>query len=543
MFEDDVKLLGEKSVVSKANFEYLYPDVYERIRVYSRHLHIDNWAEMKYLYIKRIKTRPVCKICGKPVEFISMNRGYKATCSRECDLAMKSRSHKKIWASYNNKEKEARLKQAAQVREKNTGYKTAFDDPEIRKKCDQTMLEKYGSIRYISEEGKAHCRECLKERRGDINNKISKTWSNKSTDEKNNINAKRDATCIERFGVDNYSKTIEFHDYMSNKAKSLWRTPGWRDRIKNTCLERYGVIYSCLAKHVQDSNGKQISQSNKDFVELLNLAQVKNIEVEFSLKQYSYDIKVGDLLIEIDPSYTHNSTIGPYFHGKHLSAKDKDYHKKKSVFAAENGYRCIHVWDWDPIEKIIYMLCDKEKIYARECEVQVVTKDVIDEFLNLYHLQNTCRGQEICLGLYYKNTLVEVMTFGKPRYNSKYQYELLRLCSRPDYIIIGGANKLFTYFIQKYNPSSILSYCDDSKFSGNVYTQLGMTLKSKTRPRAHWYNIKTEEHITDNLLRQRGADQLLGTNCGKGTDNKEIMIQHGFVEVYDCGQSVYTWNK
>ena len=47
------------------------------------------------------------------------------------------------------------------------------------------------------------------------------------------------------------------------------------------------------------------------------------------------------------------------------------------------------------------------------------------------------------------------------------------------------------------------------------------------------------KNITDNLLRQLGADKLLGTSYGKGTDNMEILLNSGFVTVYDCGQD--TW--
>ena len=52
-------------------------------------------------------------------------------------------------------------------------------------------------------------------------------------------------------------------------------------------------------------------------------------------------------------------------------------------------------------------------------------------------------------------------------------------------------------------------------------------------------NIKTKQHITDNLLRAHGFDQLFNTNFGKGTSNDELMLQAGFVTVYDCGQATY----
>lgn len=139
--------------------------------------------------------------------------------------------------------------------------------------------------------------------------------------------------------------------------------------------------------------------------------------------------------------------------------------------------------------------------------------------------------------MYYNEELVEVMTFGKPRYNKKYEWELLRLCTKFGYHIAGGANKLLNHFIQSYNPKSIISYCDDSKFRGSVYSQLGFKLLRVSKPTRYWWNGKM--HITDNLLRQRGFDQLFNTNYGKGTSNEELMREHGFVEIYDSGQS--TW--
>lgn len=146
----------------------------------------------------------------------------------------------------------------------------------------------------------------------------------------------------------------------------------------------------------------------------------------------------------------------------------------------------------------------------------------------------------IAVGLFHEDTLISVMTFGKPRYNKKYQYELLRYCS--NYHVVGGAEKLFTYFIQHYNPESIISYCDDSKFIGDVYKNLGFT-HIATNIGKHWYNMSTQKHVTDNLLRQRGFDQIFGTSYGKGTSNEELMLANKFVEIYDAGQSTYVWKQ
>ena len=133
------------------------------------------------------------------------------------------------------------------------------------------------------------------------------------------------------------------------------------------------------------------------------------------------------------------------------------------------------------------------------------------------------------------------MTFGKPRYNNKYQWELLRLCTQPKYRVVGGASKLFQYFIKIYNPESIISYCDRSKFNGSVYENIRMKLHHIVEPAKVWSSGK--QRITDNLLRQRGFDQLFKTNYGKGTNNEDLMLKHGWLPVYDCGQAVHTWLK
>jgi hypothetical protein len=131
------------------------------------------------------------------------------------------------------------------------------------------------------------------------------------------------------------------------------------------------------------------------------------------------------------------------------------------------------------------------------------------------------------------------MTFGKPRYNKNFEYELLRLCSNS--LVIGGAEKLFKYFINTYKPTSIVSYCDTSKFTGDVYTKLGFLLKGKSHPSCHWYNGK--KHVTNNMLQKIGFDKIFDTDYGKGTSNNELMRQHKFVEIYDTGQATYIWNQ
>ena len=336
------------------------------------------------------------------------------------------------------------------------------------------------------------------------NNKIKNSYKN---------------TCIQKYGVSNTLKLKET-----------------QDKITSTNLELYGVPYYCQTEKCRSAKGgnSSLSKPNLAFRQLLINNNIE-YDTEYNLYTYSYDFHINNtMLIEVNPTATHNSTNSPF-----NSPKPYNYHYEKSATARINGYRCIHIWDWDNTDKILFLLKEQGVVHARKCEIREVDLKTSRDFLNTYHLQEYVRS-EIQIGLYYNNELISLMTFGKPRYNKKYEIELLRYASIKK--VVGGAERLFKYYINNYNPSSIISYCDLSKFTGSVYEKLGFKYDGYSIGK-HWYNVRTKNHITDNLLRQRGVDQLLHTNYGKGTSNEQLMIENGFVEIFDAGQARYIWNR
>lgn len=336
-----------------------------------------------------------------------------------------------------------------------------------------------------------------------------------------------------------YGSLINYSQQMSQKIKNSWGIKTEEDKenilvkTRETNNEKYGVDYTCQRPEAKVSNNN--SKPNESFANLLDMANISYIR-EFPIDTYVYDFKINNFLIEIDPTYTHNINIGIY----NNLPRDKTYHLTKTKLAKENGYRCIHVFDWDDSYKIINLLTPRIKIYAKECEIKEVDKKEAIEYLNKHHLQGYAKDK-IRLGLYYKDELVSIMTFDKPRYNKNYEWELIRFCSH--YLVVGGEQKLFNHFIKNYNPQSIISYCDNAKFEGKAYNKLGFSLVSEGIPTIHYYNIKTKVHITDNLLRQQGFDRLFNANYGKGTNNEELMLENGFLQVYDCGQSKYVYTR
>lgn len=67
--------------------------------------------------------------------------------------------------------------------------------------------------------------------------------------------------------------------------------------------------------------------------------------------------------------------------------------------------------------------------------------------------------------------------FGKPRFKSGYEWELIRYCSKANTSVVGNASELFKEFIRMYNPQSILSYSHIDKGTGKLYEKLGFKLE------------------------------------------------------------------
>lgn len=411
---------------------------------------------------------------------------------------------------------------------KKYGVEYSFQAEEVKEKIKATNLERYG----VDNPSKS---DIIKDRIVESNRKnlgVDYPMQSKEVMDKSRV------TSLQKYGTEypNQSEIVKQHIRESNIEKYGVEHPAQSDMVKRQTIitnrERYGVDYTCLIYQ-----GKLVgndSTYNRSFAKLLDSNNIP-YEREFLLQKYSYDFKVGNILIEINPTATHNTHFSPY--GK--CRIGKTYHKDKSKLAFDNGYHVIHIFDWDDIDKIIHLLKDRVTEYARRCIVKEVDYMDTNEYLSTYHLQGTCKGQNIRLGLYYNNQLVSLMTFGKSRFNKNCEYELLRYCSH--YNVVGGAEKLFKYFVNNYKPNSIVSYCDTSKFSGKVYDALGFKYIKTNSPRKHWYSLKEKRHITDGLLLSQGYDRLFKENHGKGTSNEELILNRGYLPVYDCGQATYVW--
>lgn len=546
-----------KNCNKEFEIELLPSGKYSRRQYCSRECEID--------YNRKNKKKNKCKYCGKDINVYYADGSYAKTleyCSDECrEAALKEKYGYSICKKCGKKFERIRLPHG--------GYDERLYCPECTEKFNIRICINCGKEYNIKEvNGSKYCKEC-KEKLEHLNNyricvdcgkEFKIPLSSTNSGRKSNTIYCPDCEAL-RYEKAHYGICVicgKRFKYPTTKggytSKSKVCSPECKEKLKGetnklrtqTMLEKYGVTCGFLTDAcIEARYNNTVSSLNKAFVSFLEESDIKtDIQTEYHIDRYYYDIYLPELktLVEINPTISHTCIeTGIY------APREKYYHMFKTRCAKEQGYRCINIWDWDDWNKIVQLIKPKEKLYARKLQLEEIDKQLANSFLNEYHLQKSCYGNVINLGLSLNGNLIQVMTFGKPRYNKNYQWELLRLCTKSNYIVIGGAEKLFKYFIRTYNPESIISYCDNSKFRGDVYLSLGFNEQWATNPSKIW--SKDDKYITDNLLRQRGFDQLIGSKLnppeiyGKGTDNEELMIAHKWLPIYDCGQQIFKWRK
>lgn len=280
-------------------------------------------------------------------------------------------------------------------------------------------------------------------------------------------------------------------------------------------------------------------------VELSEFLKGRNIEFETSYRKFK-NIKEVDIV-------SHDPKIGIEFNGLYWHSdifKDNKYHLNKSNQLKDLGYRLIHIFEDEWINKkdicksIILNSLQKtpNKIHARQCDIKEVSFAESKAFLEKNHIQGNCVSK-FRLGLYHNNQLFSLMTFGKTRIclgsaAENGAFELLRFCNSAFVSVVGGASKLFSYFINNYHPTKVISYCDKRWGTGNLYSKLNFNYLSDSKP--NYFYVKAGKRFNRFTFRK---NELIKLGYDANKTEKEIMIELGYNRIYDCGCMKFEWNE
>lgn len=229
--------------------------------------------ETLYRILYNIEVRPVCKACGKPVEFIGKSgRLFRDYCSNSCSANSKETTNKKKqtqlknWGTENCYDSEKYQQYLLKTR----GAKFIYDLPEVKEKRKQTLIEHYGTDKITS----------LKE----IQEKISKSY-------------------IEKYGVEHPMKLLEV-----------------RNKIKNTCLIKYGVENAMQSDEIKykkyltqkENNSFNISKSEDKSYDIIK-EKFPDVIRQYQSEVYPFNcdfyIPSLDLYIECNYHWTHGGKL------------------------------------------------------------------------------------------------------------------------------------------------------------------------------------------------------------------------------------------
>lgn len=433
---------------------------FKTMRALSYHIHFSHNMSGKEYYDKFFKKENdgICAYCGKPTPFLGLADGYQKYCCAKCGGKGSSKQGKEtMLRKYGQKG----ITNAEAIRNRNKNYSEA-QKKAIISKGQQTRIKNYGSVATSYQEQAKKSIE-------------TKQQAIQQFEQENNCTMLY--TLVYKYGQGWYKAGI-ITDLLQYKNMSF---------VKNADIPK-------IEKYLDENKYNQASHSEFKVVDY-----IKNI-YNGPIEQHKRGILPNNLEIDI---YLPEKHLGIEFNGTywHSSLADtpKNYHFNKSVLASEAGIRLIHIYEYewtdqgcqDKIKQMLSIALDacSTRIYARQCTIRQITNKEAAQLNNKVHLQGH-RNAQVTYGLFYKNELVQLMSFSKTKYNKNLKddnsWEIIRGCPGSNNIVIGGVSKLFKHFIQDYKPSSIFSYCDFNKFDGKSYEKLGMQFIGYTGPDMKW---------------------------------------------------------
>ena len=468
-----------------------FPDEYPNILQYSG----KKWAEKLYNYLYGCPEHN-CAVCGKPTNFRSFIEGYSQTCSPRCG-----------WHYGIEKAQET-------IRDK-YGVDNISQLDSIKQKKKQTMIDNYGSLdeayklkaqksstvykrRYGSAEAKQRIKKAKKQTMIDNYGSLDEAY--------NQRNEKSRQTKFERYADENYNNR-------SRAARTTLNVPG---------------------KHLKDTRPETIVRGILDEIGIGYQTNVRDIINPLELDIY---IPSKNIAIEINGVFWHSDKF-----------KEKRYHINKFTECNKKDIQLLTIWEdqlYNKPKAVRGLLLSKLGIYnkrvgARQCYIKEVSASAASQFENEYHLQGSTPSK-YKLGLYYKDELVSLMTFGKSRtgMSSKDkkdgEYELIRYCCKSGWQVIGGASKLFKHFIQLAHPTTILSFSSNDISNGSLYKNLGFTKIGETV--GYWYIDKElNRYHRYTFNKYNIAKRGWAPAEGEWTE-RSVMDNLGFYRIWDSGQT------
>jgi len=403
-----------------------------------------------------------------------------------------------------------------------TGFEYSFQNPEVREKGKLTSINKYGVDHWTkSPEGKEKLRNKYEEKQ--------KPYF---------IRALRGFLESEELELlDEYKHAHYHHLWKCTKCKNTFRT----------CWNNIQQGYKCPVCFKRDGGTSLAEGEIYNFIKGIIGSET---EILLNTRRVIYPLELDLYIPEKRLAIEYN---GLFWHSigeeKNKDNKiDENYHLLKLKECINKDIRLIQIFEDEWLFKkdivksrLRQILGDKglSRIYARKCHVREIKNSDKDLFLLENHIQGTDISK-IRIGAFYDEELVSVMTFSKGNIskgnkNADGIWELNRFCSKNNYIVVGIASKLLSYFKKNYEWKELYSYADRRWSVGNLYYQLGFQLDKETGCN-YWY-VKGYKRIHRFNLRKTNDEQ------SDKISEKLLRLSQGYRIIWDCGNLKFLLTK
>lgn len=429
-----------------------------------------------------------------------------------------------------------------QIRKQKLQEKIAADKDKIIAKRQKTLVEKYGS-KNLSK---------IPQIRENISKGVQKAYLEKGCQ----IVDKRKSTNLERYNSTNFLTSERGIQIVAEMSQRLFGTPfpfqnkqhrlkaiKYQIRHMSNGITTYDFINShqnakyinrYIAYSVYDNLGEQ---AFIDFCE--KIPSKTNLELlaekafnltyfnRFPLKEVRYK---PDFIINKEEQQIFINVDGLYWHSE--LEKSNDYHFSLRKNFEEFGLRILQFREDEVYNKteivnsIISTILHKKNITkynARSCLIKKVETTEARLFFESNHLMGYASSS--CFGLYSNQELVAAISVKNIKGNS---IEITRFGSKNFTQVRGGFSKLLNHVIKKYNPTSVVSFCDLRYADGHSYEKLGFKLVSISQG-WQWTDFKN----TFNRLKCRANMD------NRGLSEKQHAEELGWYKIYDAGQAKY----
>lgn len=464
---------------------------------------------------------------------------------------------------------------------------------EVTEKIKRTNLKKYGKECTLSlPSSRQKHKEVWKKDFENIRSKIKKSWGAKTSKELSLINKKREETFLQRYGEVNISKVEKYRKIASVNAKKNAKSSYQKYLI--TCRSRYSrdshqqvnqnpkliTFRSNIKKYKKwlEIQHYKLKKSQFEIANLLNIdsAIINKDFKKFNLKvmvfQSSYAEKeiskyitsLGVTVENRNRSFLDGIELDVFIPSKNIAiefngiywhsydevpaTREKLKHYYKTKLCNQNNIQLFHILEtqWkDKIKKEIWksilkgnLIGHSNKIYARSTEIKLIQPNVARNFYINNHLFGFCAAT-FHFGLFYNNELKAAMSFKQKDQNS---WELVRFASQINTQIVGGASKLFKFFIKIHDPLNVITFADLMYSNGGIYKILGFNQVGKVATRFYY----TDKHklINRRLFQKKRLPLLLGKKYNHAkTEIENVLENTNYRIIYDSGKLKFKWSK